>query len=105
MKKTIASTARAAVLTAAAAAVAATVLAFAPAGPAAAASSAELTIAQLEAQGFDVKVSRIGSAPLDECEVTNIGKAREQKQLRRFGDDLVEVVVRRSISVSLDCSR
>jgi hypothetical protein len=79
-------------------------LAFAPAGPAAA-SSAELTIAQLEAQGFDVKINRIGSAPLDECEVSSVGKAREQKQLRRFGDDFIEVVVRRSISVSLDCSR
>jgi hypothetical protein len=74
MKKTIASTARAALLTSAAAALAATGLAFAPAGPAAAVSSAELTIAQLEAQGFDVKVSRIGSAPLDECEVTSVGK-------------------------------
>jgi hypothetical protein len=80
-------------------------LAFTPAGPAGAASSAELTIAQLEAQGFDVKISRIGSAPLDECEMSSIGKAREQKQLRRFGDDFIEVVVRRSISVSLDCSR
>jgi hypothetical protein len=93
--------ARAALLASAAAAG----LAFAPAGPAAAASSAELTIAQLEAQGFDVKISRIGSAPLDECEMSSIGKAREQKQLRRFGDDFIEVVVRRSISVSLDCSR
>lgn len=80
-------------------------IAFANAGPVAAASSAELTIAQLEAQGFDVKISRIGSAPLDECEVASVGKAPEQKQLRRFGDDFIEVVVRRSISVSLDCSR
>ena len=37
----------------------------------AAAESAELTIATLEAQGFDVKVNRIGSAPLDECVVTD----------------------------------
>jgi hypothetical protein len=87
------------------AAIAAAGLAFTPVGPAAAASSAELTIAQLEAQGFDVKINRIGSAPLDECEVSSVGKAREQKQLRRFGDDFIEVVVRRSISVSLDCSR
>jgi hypothetical protein len=40
----------------------------------------------------------------DECEVSSVGKARQQ-QLRRFGDDFIEVVVRRSISVSLDCSR
>jgi muramoyltetrapeptide carboxypeptidase LdcA involved in peptidoglycan recycling len=93
--------ARAALLASAAAAG----LAFAPAGPATAASSAELTIAQLEAQGFDVEISRIGSAPLDACEVSSIGKAREQKQLRRFRDDFIEVVVRRAISVSLDCSR
>ena len=79
-------------------------LAFAPAGTGAA-SSAELTIAQLEAQGFDVKINRIGSAPLDECEVSSVGKAREQKQLRRFGDDFIEVVVRCSISVSLARSR
>jgi hypothetical protein len=97
--------ARAALLASAAAAMAATGLAFTPAGPAAAVSTAELTIAQLEAQGFDVKINRIGSAPLDECEVASVGKAREQRQLRRFGDDFIEVVVRRSISVSLDCSR
>ena len=80
-------------------------VALAAAVPAVAASSAELTIAPLEAQGFDVKISRVGSAPLDECEVASVGKAREKKQLRRFGDDFIEVVVRRTISLSLDCSR
>ncbi|BBY31479.1 hypothetical protein [Mycolicibacterium sediminis] len=73
--------------------------------PASATSSAELTIAQLEAQGFDVKVSRLGSAPLDECGVTDVRNAREQKRLQRIGDDVVEVVVRRTIAVTLDCSR
>ena len=38
---------------------------LAPAVPAFAA--ADLDIAQLEAQGFDVKVNRIGSAPLDDA--------------------------------------
>jgi hypothetical protein len=75
------------------------------AAPAAAASAAELTIAQLEAQGFDVKTSRIGSAPLDECEVQSVGTAREQRRLQRFGDELIEVVVKRTITVNLDCSR
>jgi hypothetical protein len=84
---------------------AAAALTLAPAFPAAAASSAELTIAQLEAQGFDVKVNRIGSAPLDECDVTGVRNGREQKRFQRFGDDLIEVVVKRTISVSLDCSR
>lgn len=76
---------------------------LAPAVPALAA--ADLDIAQLEAQGFDVKINRIGSAPLDECEVTDIRNPREQKRFERIGDDLIEVVFKRTISVSVDCSR
>jgi hypothetical protein len=68
-------------------------------------AAADLDIAQLEAQGFDVKVNRLGSAPLDECEVTDIRNPREQKRFSRIGDDLIEVVVNRTISVSVDCSR
>jgi hypothetical protein len=75
------------------------------AGVASAAESAAVTIGQLEAQGFDVKVSRFGSAPLDECVVTDIGRAREETRLVRRGDDLVRVVVARRISVTVDCSR
>jgi hypothetical protein len=94
------------ITTALATGAAAAAMLVAPAAPAlAASSSAELTIAQLEAQGFEVKTSRIGSAPLDECEVSSIGKGREQKRFQRFGDDLVEVVVERTIAVTLDCSR
>jgi hypothetical protein len=75
--------------------------------PAAAANaeSANVTIGLLEAQGFDVKVNRIGSAPLDECVVTDVFNPREQKRFERFGDERVEVVFRRTITVSLDCSR
>ena len=54
----------------------------APAAIASAAESADLTIATLEAQGFDVKVNRIGSAPLDECVVTDIRNPRERTELR-----------------------
>ena len=71
----------------------------------AAAESAELTIATLEAQGFDVKVNRIGSAPLDECVVTDVRNPREVTKLVRRGDDLIEVVDRRTITVTADCSR
>ena len=46
----------------------------------ASAESADLTIATLEAQGFDVKVNRIGSAPLDECVVTDIRNPRERTE-------------------------
>ncbi|MDT5129116.1 MAG: hypothetical protein QOG79_1653 [Mycobacterium sp.] len=69
------------------------------------AESANITIGLLEAQGFDVKVNRIGSAPLDECVVTDVRNPREQKRFERRGDDFVEVVFRRTITVSLDCSR
>jgi hypothetical protein len=68
------------------------------------AESAELTIAELEAQGFDVKVNRVGSAPLDECVVTDIRNPRETTKLVRRGDDLIQVVDRRTIAVTVDCS-
>jgi hypothetical protein len=77
----------------------------APAAIASAAESAELTIAQLEAQGFDVKVNRIGSAPLDECFVTDVRNARARTELVRRGDDLIQVVAERNITVTADCSR
>jgi hypothetical protein len=80
----------------------------APAGLASA-ESALVTIGTLEAQGFDVKVDRIGSAPLSECVVTDVRNPRERTELVRVngrGDnDFVPVVVRRTITVSLDCSR
>ncbi|MDT5359267.1 MAG: hypothetical protein QOC69_1029 [Mycobacterium sp.] len=83
---------------------------LAPAGSASAASgSAIATIGQLEAEGFDVNVDRIGSAPLSECEVTSVRNPQEQTRLvrvnRRKGrDEFIEVVVNRTITVSLDCS-
>jgi hypothetical protein len=69
-----------------------------------------VTIGQLEAQGFDVRVDRIGSAPIKQCEVTDVRNPQEQTKLVRVGgrgdrDRFVEVVVNRTITVSLDCSR
>ncbi|RDH78096.1 hypothetical protein DVS77_12140 [Mycolicibacterium moriokaense] len=74
------------------------------------AESAAITIGQLEAQGFDVKLDRIGSAPLNQCEVVDVRNPRERTELVRVpggrGDrDFVPVVVKRTITVSLDCSR
>ncbi|KWX25521.1 MULTISPECIES: hypothetical protein [Mycolicibacterium] len=74
------------------------------------AESAALTIGQLEAQGFDVRLDRIGSAPLDQCIVTGVRNPQEQTRIVRFDgpggrDRFVPVVVRRTITVSLDCSR
>jgi hypothetical protein len=74
------------------------------------AESAALTIGQLEAQGFDVRVDRVGSAPLEQCVVTGIRNPRERTRIVRFDgpggrDRLVPVIEQRSITVSLDCSR
>jgi hypothetical protein len=73
------------------------------------AESAAITIGQLEAQGFDVKLDRVGSAPLNQCEVIDVRNPRERTQLVRVGGrgdrDFVPVVVQRTITVSLDCSR
>jgi hypothetical protein len=74
----------------------------------ASAESAELTIAQLEAQGFDVKVNRIGSAPLDQCIVTDVRNPRERTEFVPVlgGDNgVVETVVDRNITVTVNCSR
>lgn len=73
------------------------------------------TIAGLEASGYTVNVDRVGSAPIEDCVVTSVRNPQTQTRLlrdysgRRDEDgnrdyDLIEVVVSRSISVSLDCS-
>lgn len=72
-----------------------------------AAGSATTTIGLLEAQGFEVKIDRVGSAPLDECEVTAVRNPRVQRSFADFDDDDNNVfdVERRTITVSLNCSR
>jgi hypothetical protein len=86
-------------------------LILAPAGLASAADSAVATIGILEAQGFDVKIDRVGSAPLEDCVVTNVRNPRERTEFvpvigsRDRGRDFVPVVVDRTVTVSLDCSR
>ncbi|KAA0080587.1 hypothetical protein CIW52_23585 [Mycolicibacterium sp. P9-64] len=101
---------RATLLTLVAIAAAAIGILFIPTGTASAGSSSAITtIGLLEAQGYDVRVDRIGSAPLSECEVTSVRNPQEQTRLvrvdrRRGRNDFIEVVVNRSITVSLDCS-
>lgn len=79
-----------------------------PAIPAIAADSAIVTIGQLEAQGFDVKIDRIGSAPLNQCVVTDVRNPRERTEIVRVDgsgrDRVIPVVVARTVTVSLDCS-
>lgn len=97
-------------------------------------ASAIVTIGNLEAQGYTVNVDRVGSAPLEDCVVTDIRNPQEVTRLVRVGDDhdggwhgdddnnngddddggwnwsgnhggdWVEVVVKRTITVSLNCT-
>jgi len=104
---------RATLLTLIALAAAACGAILAPAGLASAAESAAVTIGTLEAQGFDVKIDRFGSAPLEDCVVTNVRNPRERTELvpviggrnRGGGRDFVPVIVDRTVTVTLDCSR
>ena len=88
----------------------------APPGVASAEQTARETIAQLESDGYTVHVDRVGSAVIDDCVVTSVRNPQTQTRDVRdyYGprDEngnrkyrIVEVVVSRSISVSLDCSR
>jgi hypothetical protein len=100
---------RATVLTLIALAAGACGLILAPAGIASAAESAVATIGILEAQGFDVKIDRIGSAPLSDCVVTNVRNPRERTEFvpvlgDRHRGGVVPVIVDRTVTVSLDCS-
>jgi hypothetical protein len=100
---------RAILLTLIALATAACGLILAPAGLASA-ESAIATIGALQAQGFDVKIDRVGSAPLSECVVTNVRNPRNRTEfVPVLGDrdrgGVVPVIVDRTVTVSLDCSR
>ncbi len=65
------------------------------------------TIGQLEDEGYNVIIDRIGNAPTNQCLVTSV--RNPQTQTRTFWVDegkrrrLVTVVVSRSINVSLNC--
>ena len=77
--------------------------------------TAQETIAQLQSEGYTVNVDRVGSAPTEDCVVTSVRNPQSQtRNVRDYygprdanGDRkyrIIEVVVSRSISVSLDCS-
>ena len=74
--------------------------------------NAYATIGQLEAAGYEVNIDRVGSAPLGQCIVTSVRNPQDiTRTIRvdngRKGDkrdfDYVTIVVRRTITVSLNC--
>lgn len=83
----------------------------APAGLASAETPQEL-ISRLQSEGYTVNIDRVGTAPLDQCVVTNVRNPQQVTQWvpyngpGRNGDRvLVQVVTSQSISVTLNCSR
>src|ERR1700720_4507047 len=84
----------------------------APAGLASAEETAQQVISRLQSEGYTVNIDRIGSAPLDQCVVTNVRNPQQVTQWvpyngpGRNGDRvLVQVVTSQTISVTLNCSR
>jgi hypothetical protein len=84
----------------------------APAGLASAEETAQQVISRLQSEGYTVNIDRIGSAPLDQCVVTNVRNPQQVTQWvpyngpGRDGDRvLVQVVTSQTISVTLNCSR
>ena len=84
----------------------------APAGLASAETPQDV-INRLQDDGYTVHIDRIGTAPMSECEVTNIRNPKQVTQWvpyigpGRNNDDraLVLAVIAQSISITLDCSR
>lgn len=84
----------------------------APAGLASADESPQDLINRLQGQGYTVNIDRVGTAPLDQCVVTNVRNPQQVTQWvpyngpGRNGDRvLVQVVTSQTISVTLNCSR
>jgi len=100
------------IATLAAAAAACGVLAG-PAGPAWADKSAQDTISDLQKQGYQVQIDKIGTGPMSKCVVISVRNPNTVTQwvpyvgpgLGGQGTFLVPVVTSQTISLSLDCSQ
>ena len=84
-----------------------------PAGSAWADKSAQDTISDLQKQGYQVQIDKIGTGPMSQCVVTSVRNPMTVTQLvpyvgpglgSRGGTFLVPMVTSQTISVSLDCS-
>ena len=75
----------------------------APAGP----SSVDATIDQLRAQGFDVILNRIGTAPQQQCTLSAVRPgqtySRTDSGVPGAGDDLVTTVTSKTVYVDVTC--
>jgi hypothetical protein len=72
------------------------------------AETASTAINQLRAQGADVRISRVGNAPLDECSVISVRNQPVANQFFPIDDDDINVftvIPKPKVAVTLDCSR
>lgn len=98
-------------ITVLAAAAAACGLLTGPAGPAWADESAQDTINDLQRQGYQVQIDKIGVGPMSKCVVTSVRNPMTVTQWVPYvgpglrGESfLVPVISSQTVSVSLDCS-
>ena len=63
------------------------------------------TIADLQKQGFQVQIIRIGGGPLQHCQVTDVGEPHIDTRTERTGpgDNTTTIVLNKTIPVTLDC--
>jgi hypothetical protein len=72
--------------------------------------SAQETIQELQSEGYNVTIDKIGTAPLSDCVVTSVRNPQQFSQLVPLlgggneGGVLFPQVTSQPISVSLDCS-
>ena len=97
--------------TLAAAAIGGALTMLAPAGLAAA-ETAQETINRLQSEGYTVTIDKIGTAPMDQCNVTSVRNPQQTSQLvpwvgpglGRNNNSILLPQTSRTISVSLDCT-
>ncbi|WNG86450.1 hypothetical protein C6A87_021790 [Mycobacterium sp. ITM-2016-00317] len=70
------------------------------------ADTAASTINQLRAQGHDVRISRVGNGPLDQCSVISVRNLPSIQQFPFDEDDanVFTVRPRQKVHVALNCS-
>jgi hypothetical protein len=75
----------------------------APSGP----PSVDATVSQLRAQGFQVIVNRIGTAPADQCTLSAVRPghtfSRTDSGVPGADDDLVTTVTNKTVYVDIAC--
>ena len=69
--------------------------------------SVNATVSQLRAQGFEVIVNRIGTAPADQCTLDAVRPgqtfSRTDTGVPGAGDDLVTTVTNKTVYVDVSC--